>query len=94
METDTAFVRADGVVELNAVAEVVLDFALIVDPSYTESVDAIGFNHTFDDFIFLELGMLVVDVLYREKHLANCLEVLFFARMLSFQGAHDIVNVH
>ena len=64
METDTALVRADSVVELHAVAEVVLYLALVVDPGYTEGYDTVGLDHTLYNFIAFEFGMLVVDVLY------------------------------
>ena len=64
VEADAAFVRADGIVELNSVAEVVLNFALVVDPCYTEGDNAVRLDHALDNFITLELGVLVVDVFY------------------------------
>ncbi len=63
METDATFVRADGIVELHAVTYVVLNFALVVNPGYTESEDTVGFDHTFDDFVAFEFRVLVVYVL-------------------------------
>ena len=60
METQTAFVRADSAVELNAVTEVSLNFTFIVYPSHTECEDTIGFYDTFNDFCFFEFWVLVV----------------------------------
>ncbi len=94
METDSAFVRADGVVELHAVADVVLNFAVVVEPCHTEGDDAVGFDHALDDAVSFKLGVTVVDVFNRKKHLAHCLQVLFFSRMLCFQGVHDIIYIH
>ena len=64
VETDAAFVRADGIVELHAVADVVLHFAFVVEPCYAESDDAVGLDHAFYDFVAFEFGMLVVDFFY------------------------------
>ena len=58
-------VRAYGVVELYAITDVGLNFALVVNPCYTESHDFVGFNHTLDYASLLKLGMLIVDISYR-----------------------------
>ena len=63
METDTTLVGADGAVELNTVAKVGLDLALVVNPRYTEGDDAVGLNHTLNDFSLLELGVIVIYLL-------------------------------
>ncbi len=85
MEADTAFVRADGVVELYAIADVVLNFTFVVNPSYAECEDAVRFNHALDDACFLELGVLVVNVFYAEENFFHCLEKFFFTRVFSFK---------
>ena len=59
METDTALVGAYRVVELHAVAYVVLNFALVVDPAYTECEDAVRFDHALDDFGFFKFRMFL-----------------------------------
>lgn len=94
METNAAFIRADGIVELHAIAEVVLNLALIVNPCHTESYDAVGFNHSFDNLVAFELGMLVVDLFNRHEDFVYCLKVFLLARMLGLQGGHDCVYVH
>ena len=88
VEADTAFVRANGVVELHAIADVVLYFAFVVDPGYAEGNDTVGFNHAFDDFVALELGVLVVHFFYREQYFFHCLQIFFFTGMLGFQVSH------
>ena len=94
VETDAAFVRADGVVELHAVADVVLHFALVVKPGDAEGDDAVGLDHALDDFVAFEFGVLVVDVFYTHKNLADSLEVFFFTGVFGLEGRHDTVDVH
>lgn len=55
METDATLVRANGIIELNAITEIVLHLAFVVDPGYTECNDAIGLNHAFDNLVAFEL---------------------------------------
>ena len=59
MEAQTALVGADGAVELDAVAAVHLDLALIIDPGHTEGDDALGLDQTLDQAGLLVLGMLL-----------------------------------
>ncbi len=94
VEADTPLVRADSVVELHAVADVVLDLAVVVNPGDAERYDAVRLDHALDDAVLLELGMLVVDVGNGEEHLAHCLQVFLFARMLGFQAVHDAIYIH
>ena len=94
VETDAAFVRADSVVELHAVADVVLHFAFVVDPGHAESDDAVGLDHALDDFCFFKFRMLVVDVLYADEDFLDCLKILLFTRMLGFQVVENGVNIH
>ena len=94
VETDAALVRADGVVELHAIAYVVLDFAFVVEPCHAESDDAVGLNHAFNDFVVLEFGMFVVHVLHRHKHFFYGLQIFFFPGVLGLEVGHDFVNIH
>ena len=94
VETDTAFIRAYSVVELYAVAYIVLDFALIINPSNAEGEDTVRLDNALYDFIALELGVLVVDLFNRHEDFLHCLEILFLARVLSFQVKHDFINIH
>ncbi len=70
METNTAFVRANGIVELHTIAEVGLNITFVVHPSNTERKDTVGFNQAFYDFSFLELWMLVIDIFDGKKSAA------------------------
>ncbi len=75
METDTAFVRANGIVMLDTVAHVVLDFAAVVYPTYTEREDAVGNTETFNEVVTLEFGIFIVGVLNRSYYFFNSLDV-------------------
>ena len=85
METDTALVGTDSIVELHAIADVVLHFALVVNPGYTEGEDAVGLYHTLDDAGLLEFRMLIVNFFYAEKHFLHSLEEFLFPGMLCFK---------
>ena len=63
VEAQAALVGTDGAVELYAVTDVDLHFALVVYPGHAESSDALGFYDALHNLGFLKLGMLVVNVL-------------------------------
>ena len=65
MEAQSALVRADGAVELHAIANVHLHLALVVNPRHAERGDALWLHDALDNLGFFKLGMLVVDVLNR-----------------------------
>ena len=62
METNTAFVRADCIVELYAITEVSLYFTIVVYPCNTESEDAIRLYNSFNNLGFFKLRMFIVYV--------------------------------
>ncbi len=94
METDTAFIRADGVVELHAVAYVGLHLATVVCPCHTECNYAVRLYHALHYACFFKFGMLVIHILNAHEHLFHCLQILFFSGMFCLQRGHDTVNVH
>ena len=94
MEAQAALVGADGAVELDAVAGVGLDLALVVHPGDAEGEDAVRFDHALDDLRALELGMLVVHVLDGLEHLLYRLEIFVLAGILGLEGGHDVLCLH
>lgn len=87
METDTAFVRANGVVMLNTVPHVGLHLTFVVDPGDTEREDAVGNAKTFNQVVTVELGVFVVSFLNGTQHFRNGLMVFGFVGKASFQIA-------
>ncbi len=65
MESDSAFIRADGIIELYAVAYIVLDFTIVIDPCNTERENAIRFNHALDYLVACKFRMAVIYLSYR-----------------------------
>ena len=76
METDTAFVRTDCIVELYTITEIGLNFPFIVYPSDTESEDTIRFYQSFYDLGLFKFGMLIVYIFDRKKNFFYCLKIL------------------
>ena len=76
METDTAFVRTDCIVELYTITEIGLNFPFIVYPSDTESEDTIRFYQSFYDLDLFKFGMLIVYIFDRKKNFFYCLKIL------------------
>ena len=73
MEADTTLVRTDSAVELHAVTEVYMDLTVVVNPWHTERDDTLWLHDALDNLSFLELRMLVVNVLDGNKYFLNCL---------------------
>ena len=89
MEAQAALVGADGAVELDAVAAVHLDLALIIDPGHTEGDDALGLDQTLDQACLLVFGMLLDHGLDALQHLADSLQEL---RLIGIALCKAIVN--
>ena len=94
METDAALVRADGVVELYAVAQVYVNFALVVHPGHTEGEDAVGFYEAFYQLGPFKFRVFVVHVFDGEENFAHGLQKFGFAGVLGLQGLHDLLGFH
>ena len=82
VEAQATFVGADGTVELHAIAEVNVYLALVVSPGHSERDDALRLYESLHELCPFKLRVLVVNVLYREQHLAHCLQIFQLARML------------
>jgi len=87
VETDTAFVRADGVVVLYTVTHVGLYLAFVVDPSYTEREDSVGNAQSLDQVVTVKLGVLVVSLLNGTQHFGYGLMIFGLVGEASFQIA-------
>ena len=94
METQAALVGADCVVELDAVPEVDLDIALVIDPDHLEGEDTVRLHDAFCNAVGLEFRMLVVSLLYRHENFAHGLQVFAFAGVLALKFRHQFVYVH
>ncbi len=94
METQTALVGADGVVELEAVAGIDLHVALVVDPYHLEREAAVGFHDPLRNAVGFEFGVLVVGLLDGHQYFAHGLQIFAFAGVLPFEFGHQIVDIH
>lgn len=94
MKAESALVGAYGAVELDAVAEVDLYLALVVDPGDAEDDDALGLDEAFDEAGFFKFGMLVVDVLYGHEYFVYGLEVFLLSGVSGLETAHYFVDLH
>jgi hypothetical protein len=71
METQTALIRTDRGVKLNAVASVNLNVAVIVNPGHTENDRALRLYHALNDSGFNNVGALLDHRLERFQNLFN-----------------------
>ncbi len=94
METDTSLVGTDGVVELHAIADIVLHLAFVVYPSHTECEDTVRLHHSLDYTGFLVFGMLVVNVFYAKKNFFHCLEKFVLSGMLGLKIGQNLIDIH
>ena len=68
METNTAFVRTYGIVELYPITEVHLHFAFIIDPRHFKGKNTVGLDHTFYELRFFKLGVSVINIFDRKQY--------------------------
>ena len=71
MQPQSALVGPDGGAELDAVAPVHVDAALIVVPGHPEADHALGLHESLDDAVLLVLRMLVHDEVQALQHLQH-----------------------
>ena len=86
METQAALVRANGVVELDAVAAVDLHLALVVHPRDAEHDDAIRLHKTVQQTDFFIFGMFVKDGRKGLQHLGGRLQEFLLLRVAGLQA--------
>ena len=86
MKTYAAFIRTNGVVKLY--------FAFVVNPCHTKSDNPVRLDHTLDYAGFFKLGVLVVNVAYRQEHLSYSLKIFFLSGVFYLKGIHDTIDIH
>ena len=80
METNAAFVRANGIVVLNTIAHVGLNIALIVYPRHAERDDAVWNAKALDKVGAVEFWVTVVLLLDSSEDLTNGLYIFRLVR--------------
>ena len=81
METQPAFLRAEGAVHLNAEPAVDLDLPLIIQPGYAKGDDPFGFGDSFQNRFPAILRIAVKDRLHTPDHV--------FQRLMEFCSTKD-----
>ena len=93
METDAAFVRADGAVHLYAETAVYMNLTFVIHPWNTEHYYSLGLNHTLHDLLIQEVRVLKDiggNALY---NLTDCLMEFLLTGILGHKFSHELVNV-
>ena len=63
MEPQSTFIRANGTIELHAVANVYMHLAFIVGPWHAERDNTFRLNQSFNEFCFFKFGVLIIYIL-------------------------------
>ena len=93
VETDTAFVRAEGAVHLYTVSPVDMDFALVVGPGDAEHDDPLRFDHPLKDLEIHQIRVRGDIRCYTFHHLPDSLVEFFLARVVRDQFIHEAIDV-
>ena len=93
VEAQAALVGADGAVELNAIATVDLNFAVVIDPRHAELDDALGLDDALKNRSFLVLGMSIDDRLQGGQNLGCSLDEQRLIRVLLLHVLKDALYV-
>ena len=88
MEAEAALVGADCAVELNAVALIDLDFALVVNPGNLEENGAFRNDDAFENFVLFITGVSVEELAERFENFGHALNEFLFPR----RGLLDILK--
>ncbi len=90
----TAFVRADGVVVLDAVSHVGLHIPLVVHPCHAELIDTVGHAKALNEVGLLEFRVFVVLLLNGWKYLTDGLDILRLVGKSLFQIFYNLCCIH
>ena len=88
-EAQAALVGADGGVELDTIATVDLDLALIVHPGHPEHNNALGLHNAADDVLLLVAG---VGLHHRNQGLQHFVDGLQELGLLGVAGGQILIN--
>ena len=94
MEAQATFVRANGIVVLDAVPHVSLYVALVINPVDAELNDAIGDAQPLNKIGAVELRVFVVLFLDRSEHLAHGLDILGLVGKTLLQASYYFCCFH
>src|SRR3989344_5445955 len=93
MKTEAAFIRTNGIVPLNTVSPVYMNFSLIVHPGHREYKYMLGLHHPFRDSISAVCRVSIDERNYMGHYFLYCL-VEFYLMPISFsERLHKRVNV-
>ena len=93
MQAQAALVGADGGVELDAVAAVDLDLALVVHPRHAEDNDALGLHQALQQAGLLVLGVCVQRGLQGSQHLGSRLDELRLIGIAGLEVRNDPLGI-
>ena len=93
VEAEAALVGADGAVELDAVAAVDADLALVVHPGHAEDDGALGLDDPLEDGVLLVLRLLLEDRGQGVQDLGGGLDEEGFPGGLLLEALKDFVDV-
>ena len=94
MQAQAAFVRADGAVELHAIAAIDLHLTVVVDPRNAEHDDALGLDHTLEQSRLAVLLLVGIDDdAQRIENLGNSLDELGLLGILFLYALDDLVYI-
>ena len=80
MEAKTALVGSDCAVELNTIALIDLDFALVVNPGNLEEDGAFRNDDAFENFVLFITGISVEEFAERFENFGHALDEFLFPR--------------
>ena len=89
METQSAFVRPDRTVHLNAKAAIDVEFSGLVTPRHPEHDDALRLDDSLDDFLGAEFGVPVEHDRERFDDFVDRLVKFSFGRVLCLHLGHQ-----
>ena len=93
MEAEAALVRSEGGVELNAIAAVNLNITLVVLPGHAEHNSAFGLGDSFEDTVFLVLGIRLENRAESAKNFSDCLNEFRLIAVTMLEFFDDAIGV-